>query len=384
MPPEEIIAAPTPAPSPSPAPAPATKLNDPFSSLTAPKEAPKEPAPADAAADGKEPAKGQPAPAAPKDGKQPVVAKNSESKLQERVTQQNTAIATKDRELTGLRQQVQELTARGGVDTKALTASIESQKKEIERLQGELGAKDYTRHPDYITKYDKPFNDAAVSAKEIVESLTVSDADGNERPANWGKDFAGLYSLPRSAARLRAKELFGEDAPSVMQQYDDLHRLDGNRQKAVSEWQKNSTERETQTRSQQLQHQQKVAQGFEMVTKSLRENDPLFSENPADAEHSELWKKSQSIVDDAYFNRGKKTLAELVVLDSAIRLRAINEPILRSKLAKVEAELADYKARLDGKETSKNGSVRRRTDATGAAPEKDMATDLREALASAG
>jgi hypothetical protein len=380
------VAAPAPAPAATPAPAspapPAsqTPIRDPFGDVIA---QPAKKADAAPPKPGEKPA--APAQAAPKPGEKVVAAKKDPvAEQRARIDQQNTLIKQKDEELVKIRQEVEQLRQSSGGDAKSLSATIEKLQNENKQLRGELGARDYTKSEEYTGKYEKPFNDAAEYGKNVIESLTVTDADGVERAADWKKDFAPIYSLPRAAARARAREMFGEDAPSVMQQYDDLHRIDAQRQKAVQEWQATAEEREKTTRGTQIANQQKVAKGFELVTSKLTESDPLFQIKPDDAESSDLWKKSEAVVNQAYYNRSGKTLAELVVLDAAIRMRAINEPVLRARLAKVEAELADYKDRVNGRERSRGGDVRRVAEPAGEGEsenwEKELTSKLKAAV----
>jgi hypothetical protein len=113
------------------------------------------------------------------------------------------------------------------------------------------------------------------------------------------------------------------------------------------------------------------------------ESDPEFQIKPDDAEMSDLWKKSQAIVDKTFYQRDKFAPHELIQMDAAVRLRAINEPILRSKLAKVQAELDDYKARVNGKEESRGGSTRRTAPQTKTDEPEDWQKDLTEKLKNA-
>lgn len=312
-----------------------------------------------------------------------MAGKKGEPDLQTRVAQQNKAIADKDAKIKALEGEVGTLKSKSGGDTTALTTELQKTRDEVKRLQGELGAKDYTKHPEYQSKFQKPYEDACEDASEIFSSLMITDDDGEVRKADWDTDFPQIYRMKRDAALIYAKKAFPEDYQTVMSNYDQIHKLDKARRKSLTEWQGTATQREQQERAQSIEMQQKVAKGFEAVTNSLREQDPMFQEKPDDAEHSDLWKKSQSIVDQAYFERHKKTQAELVLLDAAIRMRAINEPILRHQLAKRDAEIIELKARIEGKAASKDGSVRHQADKIEGKEDKPWSEDLKEALASA-
>lgn len=377
---------PTPSPEPPPTPPAPAKTADPFAALKP------EPSKSAAAAPkpGDEP-KGKEVEPAPVGDKKTAVRKNPLEEQRHRIEQQNKTIESVTRERDQFKRDAEELRTKGGGDTSALAKTLESRDKEIERLRGELAAQNYSKHPDFQSKYEKPFNDAANRAKDIIESLEVTekDAEGNEknRPANWKQDFGIIFRMPRAGARARAKELFPDanDVATVMNQYDRLHELDEAKTQALTEWQTGASEREQRERAQKLVQQQKVGQAFEATTNDFIEADQEFQIKPDDTESKSLWDKSQAIVDEIFFNRAKHSPEELVILDSAVRLRAINEPVLRARLAKVQAELEDYKARLEGKEASANGKTRR-TAPPANQPEEttDMKADLLKTLKDAG
>ena len=361
-----------PAPTPAPAPNPAQSPSPSTAPVTSPAPTPEKPPFDDPFASVSVSKSVAPAPAADsktsvsdKGGKPMAGKKDGIAEQRARIEQQNSLLAEREKDIQQMRSEIETLKKQGGGDVSALTSTIEQQNHQIQKLQNELGSRDYTKHPDYQSKYEKPFYDAAENARNIIESLVVTDTEGNERAAQWQSDFATLYSLPRAAARKLAKQQFGDDSSSVMQQYDELHRLDSTRAKALSDWSKNATEREKSERASQLANRHKVSQAFELVTKKLEESDPMFAIKPDNVEENELLKKSTGIVNEAFFNRDSKTLPELVVLDAAVRRRAISEPILRHRLSAALSELDDLRAKIAGRNGSKSGDVRRNAPPAG-------------------
>lgn len=357
------------------------KLADPFAELKLP--------PKEKAAPDKKDDKATAATTAPKteSGKTTAVRKDPIREQRERIEQQNKTIADTTRERDELRQKLAALEARGGGDTAAMTKLVDELKQKNAQLSGEISARDYSKSEEFQTKYGKPFDAAANYAKNVIESLQVTDADGNSRDAKWETDFAPIYQLPRGAALRQAKALFGEDTnaiASVMSQYDELHKLQFAKDTALTEWQKGADEREQKQRAESLVRQQNIEKAFDMVTKNYMENDAEFQVKPDDKDLQGLWDKSQALVDKTYFSRDKLAPHELILLDAAVRLRAINEPVLRAKLARAMEELAEYKARFEEKEASKNGDTRRTTAATETAEQEDWQKELKEKLAAAG
>jgi hypothetical protein len=376
-----------PAAAPAAAPAEKPKINDPFASLTIKKEEPKpDPKPK---ADGDKPAddkpkegddkpkadEGQPA------DKKTAVRKDPVAEQRKRIEEQNKIIETERREKEEFKRKLDEFQKNGG-DAPAFAEKAKQDEARIKQLEGELAARDYSKHPDFIAKFEKPWSDAAEYGRKIIESLEVIEDDGTTRQADWKKDFAGLYNLPRSAARQKAKELFGEDSVSVMSQYDELHRLDEGRNKALQDWQSGADERSKKERAEHVARLEAATNAFKSATKDMTDaNAEIFSDSAEDTEENELRKQSMSLVDAAYFGRDKLNPQELLVLDAAVRLRAAHFPILQRRLEKALAQVKEYEARINGEEASANGKTARRGgDQTENKP-TDWKSDLRAALA---
>jgi len=354
------------------------KLADPFGELKLP--------PKEKVAPEKKDDKTTPATTVTKTDKTTAVRKDPIKEQRERIEQQNQTIAATTKERDELRQRVTALESKGGGDTAAMTKLVEELKQKNQQLSGEISARDYSKSEEFQTKYAKPFDTAATYGRKVIESLQITDGEGNVRDAKWETDFAPIYQLPRGAALRQAKAMFGEDSnaiSSVMAQYDKLHELQDAKDIALTEWQKGADEREQKQRAEGLVRQQNIEKAFELVTKNYMENDAEFQIKPDDKDLQGLWDKSQALVDKSYFGRDKLAPHELILLDAAIRLRAINEPVLRAKVARLSEELADYKARLDEKETSTNGSTRRTSAATATAEPEDWTKELKSKLEAA-
>jgi len=384
----ELAAAPTPATTPA---AEQVKINDPFSGLAIPEkkaELKAEPK-AEPKADTEAPKRLADEPEFKEGEKTSDKPVKPTLKRVDPIAQQRTRIEELNRlhdaqkaEATKWREKAEKLEKQGGGDVSAFTIKQQEAEKQIAELRGKLASKDYAQHPDYIKNYEEPFKNAAGYAKKIVDSLEVTLPDGTVRPANWDTDFGPLYGLSRAAARKQAQEMFGMDAPSVMAQYDEIHKLQENKDKALNDWQSGADEREQKERADNLRNLEESTKAFQSATKDMTEaNAELFQDNPDDADELSLRQKSTSLVDAAYFNRDKIPPKELLVLDAAIRLRAINYPVAERRLKAALSELAEYKERVEGKEASKAGKTKRTAtaEATPAEP-KPWNQELREAL----
>ena len=358
------------------------KINDPFASLMLKKEEPK-PKADDKPADDKpkeESDKPKADDVAPPADKKVAVRKDPVAEQRKRIDEQNRIIESERNEKAELKRKLDEL-SKGGGDAPAFAEKTKEYETRIKQLEGELAARDYSKHPDYIAKFEKPFNDAAEYGRKIIESLEVIQEDGTIRAADWKKDFASIYGLPRSAARQKAKELFGEDSVSVMSQYDELHRLDESRSKALQDWQSTADERGKKERAEQVARLEAATNAFKSATKDMTDaNAEIFADSAEDAEENDLRKQSMSLVDAAYFSRDKLNPQELLVLDAAIRLRAAHFPILQRRLEKALAQVKEYESRIKGEEASANGRTTRKGGDTTEQKPTDWKSDLRATL----
>jgi len=350
-PPKPDAAAPSPTPPPGGEPAPAPKFDDPFKAVTIPPKSPNPPEKKDdKAGDGAPPEK------------KTAVRKDPVAEQRARIEQQNKELADTKRERDELKQKFEEAQKRGGGDVEAFTKRSQELESEIKTLRGKIAERDYSQHPEFIDKFEKPFQSAAAYGKKIVDSLEVNEPDGNggtkPRAASWEKDFAPLYQLPRGAARARAKELFGDDAPTVMAEYDKIHQLDEAKSGALKQWSSTADEREQTTRAETLRRAQEATTAFNSAIKDMTEAEPLFKPNPEDPDEVEMFKKSQDVVDTAYLNRAKLSPQEQLVYDAAIYTRARALPLVMHRLAAANAMVKELEERISGKAASRSGATR--------------------------
>jgi hypothetical protein len=291
-------------------------------------------------------------------------------------------ISLKSTELEKATKRVQEMEAKvasfekQGLDTKALTEQLEAREKAYEKAQAALAAAKYEKSPEYADKFEKPFNDAAEYAKQVVEQLRVEDGE-EMRPAKWA-DFVKLYNLPPAEAEVMATQMFGASTAIVMRHLDKLRELDHNKRTAVTQWEATAGEREKQERAQEAQRREKINTAWKTTNDNLIENDPeAFGEKPDDEEGNALWKESLELVDKAYTGRDKMTPEELIVLDAHVRLRAAAFPRDQRTIALLKAENEELRSRLGEKSSSTPGKTKQAA-APAATPAKDWRQEMRE------
>lgn len=292
-------------------------------------------------------------------------------------------ISLKSSELEKATRRMQELESKvsefekKGLDTTVLNEQLEARNKAYEKAQAELSAVKYERSPEYKDKYEKPFNDAAEYAKQIVEQLRVELPDGSERNATWN-DFAAIYNMSPAQAEIAVNKLFPGSTSIVLRHYDKLRELEHNRKHAIVQYEATASEREKESRSQEIQKAEKINKAWAMTNHDLVSANPeAFGEKPEDDEGNAIWKESLELVDKAYTGRNKLAPEEALVLDAHIRLRAAAFPRDQRTIALQKAEIEELKARLGDKTGSTPGKTKK-TDAPPSAAPKSWRDEMRE------
>ena len=338
LPPEPKPAPPAPTPSPAPTPPPTPtpappKGEDPFADLDsqyateakaameAPTTAPTAPqAPAKASEQPKAPVTAKPAVEAVK----PV--QTAPKQLREELERTKTELKTKTDSLTDLQAKITDYEVRGK-DTAALAERATKLEQQIAQLEQDNRMLRHEVSPEFKKQYDDRFEQAADEARQEVQTLPagskkVDPATGeaawqSDRLANWDRDFGSLYPLPYIEAKARAKEVFGEEWERVMTHYNELHKIQRERERALKTerdtWQTKEKERQAESARQREAFNaswQKVNQDLQERVEDYRDIDP------ADKEVVDARQKGYQI-----FDAQPQTFQQKIVKDAHIRHR---------------------------------------------------------------
>ncbi len=370
--PPTVAPAPVSAPQPAPEskPPPETGGDNPFAELeTAWKEVETKPAdkptdkPADKPVD-KAPAKPV---ETPTDKPKPF---NAPKEMRDHISKLEGDIKTRDTEMGKLKSKLGEL------ETKAkehgtLSERITALEKERDDAMSQVRALKQEASPEFIKQYDKPFNDAATYAKSIVEELSVVEGEAS-RPAKWD-DFAALYALPPGKANKAARDMFADDAQTVINHLQELHRLDYNRKQALTEERDNAKKRMTEEESKAVQQREQIQEMWTRVNKDLVESVEDYHDTPEDTESAEVRSKALAIYDAQ-----PRTMKEKIVKDAHIRQRIGHYSVLKRQFQLVKGELAEAKKELESFKHPQPGKGKR--SAPAGTPEKDWEEDLRDSV----
>lgn len=238
-----------------------------------------------------------------------------------------------------------------GKDTEGLLSQIESERKEKEELMSQLRMLKQETTPEFKDKYDKPFDQQAEYAEQVVKGITKADGT----PFTWDKDFAALYHMPYAAARAKAIEELGqESAQTVMDEIRDLKKLDFNRQKALQEekskWaektkqdEANATEKRLRDDKSRKEQNEKTKNAFNKLNEELESSDERYKVAPDDKELSEARKEALDLI-----LASPKDAQQAMVKNAHIMQRAAMFLPNQIKIARLEKQLSDLKSELEG------------------------------------
>jgi hypothetical protein len=272
----------------------------------------------------------------------PIKAKTEGGKLRENLERQSARVKE-------LEAKIAEKEKAGG-DSTALTERLAAVEKERDDARQEAAMARQEKSPQFIEKWEKPFADAAESAKDLIGQFVVSTPEG-ERPANWEKDFGSIYNLPYPAAKARALEMFGDEAPMVMNEWNKLHQLEKTASKAWESEKAGFADRQKAQAAEQAKWQEARKAGYAAGTDGWVKKFPdRYGEDPNDKDGNDLFKRGLAAVDAA-----PKTFQEEVAKNTRVRLAAAAEPRYLRKIATLTKELTEAKAKIAGLAGSKPG-----------------------------
>lgn len=247
-------------------------------------------------------------------------------------------------------------------DATALAERLAAREKEIDELQSNLRALKQEASPEFVEKYDKPFNQAAELAQAEISQLAVINPETGEpvRKAEFQRDFAAIYNLEYIEAKARAKQLFGEDAQVVIEHYLALKRLDRARHSALTEERTKWTEKEKAQAAQAAQQREALQAAETKVRQELlTKHADWYGEDPEDTDGNTLLKEGE-----AFVNYKPQTFQQAVLWKTRLQLNAAAFPRELARNAKLREEVASLKAQLDelrnsapGKQTGKPGGA---------------------------
>lgn len=308
--------------------------------------------------------------------------------LRQRVKQLNAEKESFTSEKSKLESKIKEFESRG-VDTSALTTRLSVIEKERDSALAELRAARQEASPEFIEKYDKPFNRAANSTKAKIEQLQVVGSEDGlvpARPATWA-DFTTLYGLPVGKAIEQANAMFGTSASFVISKLEQLRDLDDARANALQEEKAQFKERTAKDIADQAVKRQGVGKLWVETNQRLSQSD-AYKVDQSDAELTEAAKHAEKVFDTTIEVNSEDSLKQKVLKDAHIKQKTIGYSVRGIIINRQKAEIEALKKQVDELKGTAPGSVQRPGGgADGAAAETDEdweAAAIREVKAKGG
>lgn len=356
-----------------------------FKSPTPPAAEPAAPAEPAATPPAQDPNAAPPA-AAPK----PDAAPQNPKALRERLSAVEKEAREKGSRVTELEARIADYEKKG-LDTTKLSERLAAREKELGDLQSQLRAMRREKSPEFVEKYDKPFNQAAEYAQAEIQQLQIEaqvdsqtgDVLAPARAAKWD-DFIALYQMPKGKAIAEAKKLFGDAAGVVISHLTDLQRMDYQRKAALESERKSQEAMLKDQEAKALQQREFITQTWTRLTNEIAERNPeWYGEDPKDPEFNELLKEGYQMVDSRF--SGTLTPQQQMIFDANIRARAAAFPGIAHRLTKAQNRIAELEAALAEARGSEPGKTLRpggNADGGSGLPQtKPWKADLRETMA---
>lgn len=253
---------------------------------------------------------------------------------------------------------------------KDVTERLSKAEARVKELEDDLRFTDYQRHPEFVTKYQKPYNDAWKLATSELSEVAITDPNtGAQRPAT-AEDMLALVNLPLGQAREYANKLFGEFADDAMGHRKEIKRLFDAQQNALKEARENGATHAKQVQEQTQAQRQQVDKAIKDTWESAKrevvthEKHSLYL-NPVEGDQkgNAALAKGIEFADKAFSanprdpSLSSEQRKEVVRMHAALMYRAAAYPRMRQWIEERDARIKELQERLDGYAESEPGQA---------------------------
>lgn len=260
-------------------------------------------------------------------------------------------------------------------ELRKLVPNEKDRRDELERLkQYEARAKEleeeiryvnYTKHPEFQEKYQKPYEKAWATAMEDLKELTVTDPETDETRPIQPQDILDLVNMPLGKARELANTVFGDFADDVMAHRKEIRSLFDRQAEALNEVKKAGDIRDRERRElfqrQATEFNKFVSEVWKQANEEALKHEQfgkLFQPEEGDDEGNERLKKGFELVDKAFAenpadpNLTTEQRVAVIKRHAAVRNRAAAFGRLRYQNEKLSKRVSDLEAKLKQYESS--------------------------------
>lgn len=233
----------------------------------------------------------------------------------------------------------------------------------VKEYEDHLRFLDYQRHPEFVQKYQQPYEMAWKRATSELAEVAVTDPATGATRAATAEDMLALVNMPLGKAREYADQLFGAFADDAMAHRKEIKSLFDTQQGALKEARENGAKRDQQEREQAEKQRTELTKTItDAWTAANREAvthvdyGKYFEPVEGDQQGNAALAKGFELADKAFSRSphdpslSPEERKEVVRMHAALRNRAAAFGRLRrwheadqARIAELEKELEDYK-----------------------------------------
>jgi predicted nucleic acid-binding Zn-ribbon protein len=237
--------------------------------------------------------------------------------------------------------------------------------KENNALKEEIRYVNYKKHPEFVDKYEKPYNEAWSKAVSEVTQLSMEMEDGTVRKAT-ASDFLALANAPLDQLDDLAAKWFPKSSARVIRHVEKVRDLADQQEKALDDAKKNAGTRESEMVKQAQQRDATITQVYKQTNDELVKKYPKwFAPEEGDAEGNTALEKGYEYADSVFGGNGTLAPEQKAKRLAVIRAKAASYDRLarrlkarETRIAELENSLAEYeKSEPTTQETAVPGTV---------------------------
>lgn len=241
-----------------------------------------------------------------------------------------------------------------------ISEKLTNYEKQIKQYEEELRFTNYQKHPEFLEKYQKPYEEAFDKAGKELRGLKINFVDPNSGETQARdltlQDISVLASMEPAEARALIKDKFPQDAEEVKYHIKEIRRLAEARTKVLDDAKKGADQRMQQMVEAQKKAQEDSMRLWQQYNKEAVDKYDFLKPKDGDTERNERLIKAQSFVDKAWSQNAidpsltPEQRSEVIKSHAAVRNRAIAYTVLRhenkalkTRNAELEEALKQYK-----------------------------------------
>jgi hypothetical protein len=233
-------------------------------------------------------------------------------------------------------------------DVRSLQEKAQTLEARNKELEDEIRYANYSRSREFEEQFEKPYTAGWTAGVKELSELAVTMPDGTTRPGS-GEDLLTLINLPKGEARLKAKEMFGEDfAQDAMEVRRTVRELAQKRLDALDNAKKTAS-----TRVEQIQETAKNnSKRFVELSTADEAKFDFLRPKEGDEEWNSKLAQAVKFVSEAYNSNSNdprlspEKREEIVKKHVGVRNRAIGFTPMRLRALRAEAKAASLEKEL--------------------------------------